>query len=888
MMPVGVVVRRVLSDKLLTIVSTVVLVVLGCSAAVVPGQARRSLDADLRQALVGAPELSRTVQVTRPELNDPTAAAGAATATEARPMTAEGLRAQGEAVAADLDPAVAAVLGDPKAAVSSIVLIAPSPPGRVHRITLRVDPGLEEQVGVVAGRRPGPGAPAGTIEVAVSAQTAEELQVDVGDTVALTPDASNPYVRRYGPPASLFESDPYVQVHIVGIIRPDDPQAVTGAARQGVLTPFLESSPDGSNLTVNATVLVGGDALDGFALGLASSVLLRTWSFDVAAQALRADQVDQLVDALARQAQQFPDFSFVALGDTGVRTALDLVLADAAARRAAAGAVLTAVAASTAAVAMTLLVALGLSRADAARSERALLRARGAPGRVLLAAAVLEAMLVAAPAMLVAAGVALGSGSGVVGIWVALAVPLVGAGALLATRDAGGPTTAVLLGHRTAAIIGALGLAGIAAAAVLRQPAGGGTDPLAAAAPALVAVACALVIGRIVPVGIRLASPLAGRTRGVVAGVSLRAVGRRPGIGIGIVAVLVATATTTQLAAVAAVGVRAPYEASLARVGADVRIDGFVPSQTAAERAGVQASAQAQLATRQVAVGGQVIGEVVVLALDVPAWAAVVVEGPLAASVPDLTVSAAGIVPAIGSSGSAGGPNLSAGTAATIGGVDVGIQETRSGFPSLPEGQPFVVVPLASWSAAGGPAGEPRTYARTDDPDLAADALTPVGTDGAGTVQTRTQVERSLIGRPVTLATGEAIRLGAGLAVVLAALAVLTTAARAVRGRRGELAPLLAIGATPREVVVILAMELLAGVVIGAAAGVVVGTATIELLGAGVDLRGLTGTDSVTLRSTPAVGLAVGGALAVLSAAASVAVAGRQRRDVAQALRSDL
>ena len=84
-----------------------------------------------------------------------------------------------------------------------------------------------------------------------------------------------------------------------------------------------------------------------------------------------------------------------------------------------------------------------------------------------------------------------------------------------------------------------------------------------------------------------------------------------------------------------------------------------------------------------------------------------------------------------------------------------------------------------------------------------------------------------------------------------------------------------------------LAAELVAGVALGAGVGLLVGVLTTRLLAGGVDLAVLAGTGSAVLQVQPLVGLAVGGFLAALAGVAAAAVGGRQRRDLAAALRME-
>ncbi|MFV2144247.1 FtsX-like permease family protein [Isoptericola sp. G70] len=241
-------------------------------------------------------------------------------------------------------------------------------------------------------------------------------------------------------------------------------------------------------------------------------------------------------------------------------------------------------------------------------TEAEILVARGAAPRQLTAAGLLEAAVVgvlasgagtalavgvlavrgAAPTASVAWTGALTAVGSVVVLTAVVALQARAVARREVTDRSGRLRQVAALGTVVAAV--ALGAAGLLRLRTLGSPLvvvpdGARTDPLAAAAPALVLAALGVVVLALLGPGARLWSALAARGRGTTAVLAARQVARRLRVVVvGVVLLVLASGSAVLAGAYAGTSEQARADAIAQRVGTDVRVTVPAPGRLSAER----------------------------------------------------------------------------------------------------------------------------------------------------------------------------------------------------------------------------------------------------------------------------------------------------------------
>ncbi|MGC5531428.1 ABC transporter permease [Streptomyces sp. SR-10] len=414
------------------------------------------------------------------------------------------------------------------------------------------------------------------VQGAVTEETAAELKVKVGATITLLTAAQEP-----------------ITVTITGIVAPRDPRGSYWSADPLLRTPSLvldTTSPFPVHYWTG-TVLLAEDSGPALLSTAAEPVLF--WRIPPDPAALTGPDDARLTSVIA-SLEGGPGLLKVReiAGDTAVfATGLGHIVEANARMRDAIGPVIAVAALGIGSVAAVVLLMTGALLAGRRKAELALMRSRGGSlrgigGRLLaetavtvLPASALGLLLATLavdearwwPGALAAAGV---------GLLVCVALPL--RTTLQHIRPTLGAAREDMVSarpsrRRTVAELTLLVLAVGAVTALRRRgtSAEGGTDLLVSAAPVLVALIAALVLVRLYPLPLRLATRPVARLRGAIGFLSLARAGRSSAGGaLPLLALLLALATAAFGGSVIAGIGDARDDAALASVGADARISG--------------------------------------------------------------------------------------------------------------------------------------------------------------------------------------------------------------------------------------------------------------------------------------------------------------------------
>ncbi|OCC08275.1 hypothetical protein [Streptomyces sp. PTY087I2] len=455
----------------------------------------------------------------------------------------------------------------------------PRPEAKPPRLTYAAQSGLKNHATLSSGTWPAtPGgvtADSRAVQGAVTEETAAELKVKVGATVALPTATQEP-----------------ITVTITGIVAPRDPQGSYWSTDPLLRSPSLVPDPT-DPFPVHfwtGTVLLAEDAGPVLLSTAAEPVLF--WRIPPDPAGLTGPDGARLTSAIA-SLESGPGLLKVReiAGDTAaVLTGLGHIVQANARMRDAISPVIAVAALGIGSVAAVVLVMTGALIAARRKAELALMRSRGGSlrgigGRLLAETAV--TVLPASALGLLLAVLAVGEGrwwpaalaATGVGLLVCVALPLRTTlqhirPALHGARE--DMVSAKPSRRRTVAELTLLVLAVGAVTALRRRGTSeGGTDLLVSGAPVLVALIAALVLVRLYPLPLRLAARPMARLRGAIGFLSLARAGRSSAGGaLPLLALLLALATAAFGGSVIAGIGDARDDAALAAVGADARVSG--------------------------------------------------------------------------------------------------------------------------------------------------------------------------------------------------------------------------------------------------------------------------------------------------------------------------
>ncbi|MFI1221458.1 MULTISPECIES: FtsX-like permease family protein [unclassified Streptomyces] len=466
----------------------------------------------------------------------------------------------------------------------------PRPDAAPPQLSYVAQTGLKEHATLVSGAWPETPAEVTSdsraVQGTVTEETAAELKVKVGATITLPTAAQEP-----------------ITVTITAIVAPKDPRGSYWSADPLLRTPSLVPDPASPfpQYYWTGTVLLAEDAGPALLSTAAEPALFWRLPPDVAR--LTGPDGSRLTSVIAslESGPGLLEVREIAGGTATVATGLGHLVESNARMRDAISPVITVAALGIGSVAAVVLLMTGALLAGRRRSELALMRSRGGSlrgigGRLLAETAV--TVLPASALGLLLAVLAVDEGrwwpgalaAAGVGLLVCVALPL--RTTLQHIRPALGAAREDMVSarpsrRRTVAELTLLVLAAGAVTALRRRgtATGNGTDLLVSAAPVLVALIAALVLVRLYPLPLRLATRPVARLRGAIGFLSLARAGRSSAGGaLPLLALLLALATAAFGGSVIAGIGDARDDAALASVGADARISGLSERQTLPDR----------------------------------------------------------------------------------------------------------------------------------------------------------------------------------------------------------------------------------------------------------------------------------------------------------------
>ncbi len=743
-------------------------------------------------------------------------------------------------------------------------------PGAAERVTIvegRLPEGTTGQV-EIDGRVPGERIPVTAYEVAMSTLAADRLNVTVGETVALFADVDDRMASGH--------FDDAAAVVIVGTFEVTDPDDEFWLEDPALGTPAVRELSS-ENAFYDATALLADAGYDPLMRATAESELpMRyTWRYFVDAERFEGETADALLVDLRRLEARHP----ATIGPetyidrpTTMRTGLrGLVEEQRAGWRSAESALTVAgigpIVVAAAAVALVVLLA-----SQRRRAALALARGRGASVAQVLAATVLEGLLIAVPTatLAVVAAVALIPNGPLLPTLVAAAIVVVATLVLLCyvsfpsvsglAHDTSRQQVAVrsTRPRRLAAELLVIALA-VGGMVLLRERGLRGasssgeletTDPFIAAVPALAAVAAGLIAIRLFPLPMRLLAWLAAIRRDLVPVLAMRRA-TRGSAAIPVLLVLLGTATVAAFSSATLAHLdRAAELVAWQEVGAPYQVrttamrlpEDFDP----AALPGVAAASPAYRA--QVPVGNRG-APVQLLAVEPVTYAAVVRGTPAETAIPaEFAGTGSGPVPAIVS------PNVGGRSERVeVGDVfELSVEGRRvqfravalaETFPGMPAQSPFTVVPQAPLAAALPVGRLPSTIAflRAGD-DAGPRVRETLAESGPSFVlEGRAEQTGALRDSPISRAVTAGVALASVVSALYAALAVAAALALAGSARALEMAHLRTLGLTRGEALRLGLSEHGPTVLVAFAAGVALGLFLFVFLKSGLGLAAIVG-----------------------------------------------
>jgi putative ABC transport system permease protein len=841
--------RRLRDERMSALGLAAIVLVTAFLAAATPRLLDRAADETLRSTLLGARAEARNIQFIREERieafgDDPFAL----------------VLAEADEVHELLPPSVAALVVDRAWTMDSGRFRIPNIGEDHATMRLRIQADAATRIHLVAGRwptgatgevpNPAPEpvpARLTQFEVALSEETAAAIRNEVGDTLILTSDSRDQLV---GAGHELA-----VGVEIVGIFAVDDDADPWWLGTTELARPPLRT--EGDLLIPDTTALLAPEAYPAWMAETRELFMPSRYTFREYLDVDRFDSsaVGPLLVDLRRLEAAYSSTRVTVNQQVAMRTGLRAILDGYRGQWSSATAILTIGAIGPAAVAAG---ALGLIAVLAARRRRAALalaRGRGASLGQVVTAVVAEGIVLGGPvaalaiagalvlvpadplAMSLAAGIAVAVVAVV--LLVITTVPATGGSSFGSVREAFVPRRPTARRVLFEALVVGLAVAG---AVLLRERGVRGTssagglaeaDPLLAAVPALVGVAAALVVVRLLPYPMRLLAALARRRRDLVPVLAMRRATQGTGLAPILVVLMTTAAIGTFSSAVLVHLDRAAETVAWGEVGAAYRIDehsGSISTRFDPDALpGVEASAAVW--ARSMAVGDRNL-RIEVVALDVADYDAVTAGTPADPHLPlDLYGSAPQVIPLVASRALAERPDgMAPGTELrmTVQGYSfpARVVATRDDLPGLVSESLFLIVSRDQIKALYPtvPLAPTSIFLRAPvDADEAIRAAvraqlppeTPVISRAAQTAALRTS--------PISRAVESGIALAAIIAISYAALAVAASLALAGAARAVEVAHLRTMGLTGRQAAGLVVVEHGPGVLLAFALGTALG-----------------------------------------------------------------
>jgi len=726
--------------------------------------------------------------------------------------------------------------------------IQPSAAGRLHLTAGAMPTGSFVRVGTKL-----------TLEVAFSNTNAAALGVQVGDTVPLQTDTSDPLAANAGVSDLILK--------VAGLFDVNDPNDPAWLGDQTLSQPFIRR-PGGDAQFLDTAALLSPDGYQGLLLTTGDPQTLIRYTFldFVAPTVIRQRDIATLIPAFKRLEARYPNANPRGLGGVALRTSIRPILESETASWTAATALLAVAIVGPVAVAAA---ALGMVAILAARRRRAALslsRGRGASVLQVTAASIAEGLLVAVPAAAIGAAIGIqvapddplvlpvATGVAVALIAVLLltlaTVPATGGPAFGSGREVvvpRPPTPRRLVFEGLMVLLAAVG-------AVLLRERGlrpdGTVDPLITAVPALVGVAAGLVALRVIPIPTRFLAWLARLRRGLVGVIAMRRAGG--GAGGPVLLVLIATTTIGAFSSAALGSIDQSAEAAGWKdVGADFRIvasqDYLRQDYDYSTLPGVTASARMFEGTASIVAHS---AQPDLIVLDVEDYENVVRGTPAEVPLPvDLFGPAAQPVPVVIAKGleeRANGMQLGETLVISIQGYTFNARAVAdmTTFPGV-SGNSFMIVSEKQLRTLFPDAPLRPTGIFLRAPERAGDAIRTAiaGVMSNAVVSGRTDTSDLLRDAPIVRAVRLGIAATAVVAAIYAALAVAAALALGGAARTTENAHLRTLGLSDRQAFTTLVLEQGPALIFAFIGGLALGLGLLVLLLPGLQLQRLLGID---------------------------------------------
>jgi putative ABC transport system permease protein len=864
--------RRLRSDLAPTVGVILVVLVTALLAALAPRVLASLADAAVRGAVQAAPVQARNAAIFENGIVPPPETDGG------DPL--EQVHASGADLLGTFPPRVQAMVTHTDAVIDSARFRLQKETTDPAFIRFRIQEGIADHVRYVEGGPPtaevttkddvGPLAldDVPVYETSVAAETARRFGLAVGDEIQLVGDPGDPLLGR-------TPEDVYAYTRISGIYDVPDPGDDYWFGDPLPIHPVIRALSLEAQL-LDGVLLVDPAVHERLAreAGRIERSLGYSWRFTLDTDRITAGNAAALATAFRRLNVRYPSPNITPANDVAVRTGMLPILDGFRASWAAAQSILAVTALGPILVAIATLALIAILAARRRRATMALARSRGATPRQVVWPVVLEGLLVAVPAAVIAVAGAIALidiGRARPTLVAAAAVVAVAVAVLVATvvpiaRSAGPERRA---GDRASGRVGArrlvleallVGLAiggawllrerGIATTTSTAQGRPAGFDPLIAAVPALVGIAAGIVAVRLFPLVMRAASAIGRRRRGLVGLLATRRAADG-GAGSAVLLVLLATATVGAFGAVSLDNLdRGADLAAWQAVGADYRIEapnGGLPASldpgalpgAEAVAAEYRGSVEINLTGAQVqyvAVEGGKLRDVLAgtpVAPDLPAGFAEPSNGPIPAIISrEVAESARGVKAGDTFNLSIQGYNLPYVAAAVV-----------DDFPGLPTGRGFVVAAREQFLARAPEARLVPTHLLVRAPPSAAGPIREHLAKVAPSITVASQAEDAAARRasPVTGAVRSLVLVAALVTAAYAALGVAAALALAGLARTQETAQLRTLGLSGRQSAALLLAEHGPVTLAAFVAGGLLGAALFALLRPAMGLGTLVG-----------------------------------------------
>lgn len=599
--------RHVREERGLLLTMFLVISLTAFLGAAIPRSYSRMLDDELQYRITDAPANWRNISVTMQR----------ETPVDDDESITERLAADGQSYLAALDPEIRQLIIEHSSLIASppadVATLAAGPPLTRHTLQLRVQNDIEQHIELIDGRMPMvrppalPSAIVGSqqanneqplplVEVLLSQATAAELDLTVGDGMQIT----------------FPESTKQVLIQVAGIFTVPNPTANYWNADTQLQQPAVFGYGSDFGEVTEMAGLIAPAAYPALLAATDQKQWRHAWIYAIDPEQITIANYHEIAAATRRLQASLGPIDVLTPPATpvdpdpaqeiAVQTELSLVIDRFASQARATSTIIAVLTIGILAVGLVTLGLLAALVADHRRTLVGLIRGRGASAGQLVAAQLIEGVMVAVPAALVGLGVAwivIDALANAWSIWAAgtialcaILLMLVAArgnllgrlARLLSERaEIGQPTSRRRLMIELLILVLAVVGIGLIRLRGLEPGTGAGglvaVDPYLAAVPVLLAVTVGGLALRGFPLLMRVAAWVVRRSRGTVVVLGLRRVARQsPAAYLYVLAVIVATGIAIFGALVINSIERAQESFAWREVRADYRIDSTLPS----------------------------------------------------------------------------------------------------------------------------------------------------------------------------------------------------------------------------------------------------------------------------------------------------------------------